>query len=243
MRPTRLCLPTLLGILGTLLLPTQAQAGFVQFSATGTSAGVSVSSKATFQTTPGELTVSVENTTPHTADASQLLTGIRFTLSPSPMTMALWLSAMAIPRNIADDGSYVDGAPVSLLGTWEANLSGGAYQLDFHPNAQFSLIGPADGETASTPGVYTVNGSINGSPGHNPFSAKNITFKLGSPGIDPATTVTGVSFIYNTALSKVIPGTRDTLQEISTVPEPATMGFGLAILTVCGAARRRVVLT
>jgi hypothetical protein len=239
MKPTKLCLPISLGILGTVLLAATAQAGFVQFSATGTSGGAPVSSKATFQTSPGELTLTLENTTPHTADANQLLTGIRFTLAPSPMTMALWLSAMATPRIVADDGTYVDGAPVSLMGTWEANLSGGGYQLDFHPNVQFSIIGPADGETASTPGVYTANGSINGSAAHNPFIAKSITFKLGSPGIDPNTTVTGVSFLYNTGLSNVVPGTPDPLQEISTVPEPATTGFGLAIIAACGAARRR----
>ena len=239
MKPAKPSLPLFIGVLGTILLSAQARAGFVQFSATGTSAGVPVSSTATFQTSPGELTVSLENTTPHTNDSNQLLTGIRFTLSPNPITMALLLEGTAIPRDIADDGSYVDGSPVSILGTWQSNLGGSVYQLDFNPNAQFAVVGPADGETASSPGVYTANGSINGNAGHNPFIAKNVTFKLGSPGIDPDTTVTGVSFIYNTGLSTVVTGTPDPLEEIAAVPEPATMGFGLAILAVCGATRRR----
>jgi hypothetical protein len=211
----------------------------VEFTATGTSAGVPVSSTATFQTSPGELTISLQNTTPHTADAAQLLTGIRFTLSPNPLAIALLISATAIPRKIAEDGSYSDGAPQDILGTWESNLSGGVYQLDFNPNAQFGIVGPADGETASSAGVYTGDGSINGNPGHNPFTAKTATFKLGSPGIDPDTVVTGVSFIYNTGLSQVVPGTPNTPELISTVPEPATMGFGVAILAVCGATRCR----
>ena len=239
MNQTNLRLPIFLGILGAILLPAKLQAGFVEYTATGTSAGVPVSSKATFQTSSGELTISLQNTTAHTADAAQLLTGIRFTLSPNPITTALLLDATAVPRNIAEDGSYVDGAPVSILGTWQSNLTGGYYQLDFNPNADFAVIGPADGETGSIAGVYTGNGSINGNDGHNPFTAKSATFKLGSPGIDPNTTITGVSFIYNTGLSNVIPGTPTTQELIPAVPEPATMGFGLAILAVCGAARRR----
>jgi hypothetical protein len=130
-------------------------------------------------------------------------------------------------------------APQDILGTWESNLSGGVYQLDFNPNALFAIVGPADGETTSSAGVYTGNGSINGNTGHNPFTAKTATFKLGSPGIDPDTVITGVSFIYNTGLSQVVPGTPNTPELIPTVPEPATMGFGLAILAVCGATRRR----
>jgi hypothetical protein len=237
MKPTQLCLSVLLGILGVTSL--QVQAGFVEFTTTGTSAGFPVSSTATFQTSPGELTISLLNTTPHTADAAQLLTGIRFTLSPNPVPMALLVSGTAVTRDIAGDGSYVDGAPQSLLGTWESSVSGGSYQLDFNPNAEFAIVGPADGETGSNAGVYTGNGSINANNGHNPFTAKTATFKLGSPGINPDTTITGISFIYNTGLSNVIPGTPNTQELLPAVPEPATMGFGLAILAVCGAARQR----
>src|SRR4029453_15746650 len=111
MNQTNLRLPIFLGILGAILLPAKLQAGFVEYTATGTSAGIPVSSTATFQTSAGELTISLQNTTPHTADAAQLLTGLRFTLAPSPLTMALLVSATAVPRNIAEDGTYVDGAP------------------------------------------------------------------------------------------------------------------------------------
>jgi hypothetical protein len=235
-KPIRLRLPVLLAILGVTSL--KVQAGFVQFTATGDSAGVPVSSTATFQTSPGELTIALLNTTSHTADAGQLMTGIRFTLSPNPDPLALLVSGSAIPRNIAEDGSYVDGAPQSLLGTWQSNLNDDYYQLDFNPNAEFAIVGPADGETGLSPGIYTGNGSINGNTGHNPFTAKSATFKLESPGIDANTVITGVSFIYNTGLSNVIPGTPHRTEQIPPIPEPATMGFGLAVLAMCGAARR-----
>jgi hypothetical protein len=232
-----------LGLIGTALLSLTARAGFTEFSATGTSAEVPVTSTASFDTSSGFLIVTLENTTPHTADAAQLLTGIRFKLSPDLLTPATLADATAVPRNIAEDGTYTDGASVNILGTWEAGFSGGVYQLDFNPTAEFAIVGPADGETTSTPGVYTANGSINGNDGHNPFTAKTATFKFSNPAFTADTTITDVSFIYNTALSNVIPGTPNTKEAGSPVPEPATMGFGLAILAVCGASRRRPVVS
>jgi len=233
-------LAVVLGLIGTTFISLTARAGFSEFSATGTSAGVPVTSTASFDTSSGFLVVTLENTTPHTADAAQLLMGIRFKLNPNLLTPATLTDATAVPRTIADNGTYTDGAAVNILGTWEAGFSGGVYQLDFNPNAEFAIVGPADGETSSTAGVYTANGSINGNTGHNPFTAKTATFKFYSPGISADTTITDVSFIYNTGLSNVIPGTPDT-EQLLPVPEPATMGFGLVILAVCGTARRRQV--
>ena len=231
-------LAIIIGITGTAALSTPAKAGLSQFSGTGTSAGVAVSSTASFLTSPGQVVLTLENTTVHTANAGQLLTGIRFTLSPNPITTATLTSATAIPREIAADGSYVDALAQSILGTWEGVISSGVYQLDFNPNAEFAIVGMADGETASTAGVYTANGSINGNSGHNPFTAKSATFTLSSPEITAGTTITGVSFIYNTGLSCVVPGT-PSAPPPPLIPEPSTIGFGMAILGVCGATRRR----
>lgn len=226
------------GIIGIIALPTEARAVFSQFSGAGTSAGVPVTSTASFTTTAGQVQLTLQNTTVHTADAGQLLTGIRFSLSPNPITTATLTAATAIPRVIAANGTYADGPAQSILGTWESGIASGVYQLDFNPNAEFGIVGPADGETASLAGLYTGNGSINGNPGHNPFTAKSATFTLSSPEITAGTTITGVSFIYNTALSYVVPGTAGAPPPPS-VPEPSTVGFGFAILGACGAARRR----
>ena len=225
-------------IIGIVALPTEARAVFAQFSGAGTSAGVPVTSTASFTTSPGQVQLTLQNTTVHTADAGQLLTGIRFSLSPNPITTATLTAASAIPRVIAANGTYADGPSQSILGTWESGISGGVYQLDFNPNAEFGIVGPADGETASLAGLYTANGSIHGNPGHNPFTAKSATFTLSSAQITAGTTITGVSFIYNTGLSYIVPGTPGTPPPPS-VPEPSTAAFGIALLGACAAARRR----
>ena len=221
-------------------LPSEGHAVLSKFLATGTSAGVPVSASADFTTSNGQVVLTLQNTTVHTADAGQLLTGVRFTLAPTPGSAATLTAATAIPRDIDGAGNYVDGPSQSILGTWESGFSSGVYQLDFNPNAEFGIVGPADGETASIAGNYSLaNGSIKGNPGHNPFTAKSATFTLSSAGITDTTAITGVTFIYNTALSTLIPGTPVTPPPPSSVPEPSTVGFGLAMLGACGAARRR----
>ncbi len=227
-----------LGTIGIVALPTEARAVFSQFSAVGNSAGTPITSTASFTTSAGQVQLTLQNTTVHTDNAAQLLTGIRFTLSPTPITTATLTSATAIPRVIASNGTYVDGLSQSILGTWQSGISGGVYQLDFNPNAEFGIVGPADGETASTAGLYDANGSILGNPGHNPFTAKSATFTLSSPEITAGTTIASVSFIYNTGLSYIVPGTPTTVPSPA-VPEPSTVGFGLAILGACIARRRR----
>ena len=228
-----------LGLAGIMVaLAGEAQATFATFTGAGTTAGVPVTSTASFTTTAGQVQLTLQNTTVHTADAGQLLTGIRFTLAPTPITTATLTSATAIPRTIAGNGTYVDGAPQSILGTWESSLNAGVYQLDFNPNAEFGIVGPADGETAALPGIYAANGSINGNSGHNPFTAKSATFTLSSPQITAGTTITDVSFIYNTGLSYVVPGT-STTPPPPPIPEPSTFLFGLGLFGVCGATRRR----
>ena len=227
------------GVVGIFALPIEARALSSQFSVSGTSAGVSVTSEANFITSAGQVMLTLQNTTVHTADAGQLLTGIRFTLSPDLITTATLTDATAIPRNIAADGTYVDGLSQSILGTWESSLSAGVYQLDFNPNAEFAIVGPADGETLSIAGLYHANGSINGNSGHNPFTAKSATFTLSSAQITAGTTVGNVSFIYNTGLSNVIAATPVPPPQPTPVPEPSTVGFGLALLGACGASRRR----
>lgn len=227
------------GIAGIVGFATEATAGTSQFSVSGTSAGTPVTSDANFTTSLGQVVITLQNTTVHTADAGQLLTGIRFTLSPNPITTAILTSATATPREIAADGTYVDGLSQSILNTWESSLSAGVYQLDFNPNAEFAIVGPADGETPSLAGLYTANGSINGNSGHNPFTAKSATFTFSSPQITANTSINDVFFIYNTGLSNVIAGTVVPPPESAAVPEPSTIGFGLALLGACGASRSR----
>ncbi len=222
-----------------ILCATSAQATVLPFQGSGTSAGVAVSAKADFDVTAGQLVLTLENTTPHTADAGQLLTGIRFSITTgvTPVAAATFTAAAAGSRTIAGNGTYVVGASSSLLSTWEKTVSGSVFQLDFNPNAQFAIVGPADGEIGAAAGVYTGNGSINGNPGHNPYAARLATFTLANAGITSASQIGNVTFLYNTALSQLIPGAPVSIPPPVPIPEPASIGFGVALLGVCVTAR------
>jgi hypothetical protein len=216
----------------------EGRAQSVVDTGTGTSAGFAVSATADFTVTAGQIVLTLENTTVHTDDAGQLLTGIKFTLDPS-VAGATLTAATAEARNIADNGSYVDGPTVSLLNTWESTLSNkGVYQIDFNPNAEYAIVGPADGETATLAGMYNANGSIEGNSGHNPYTAISASFTLSSSDITADTAISGVTFIYGTQLNTFVPG--QPTQQMQMVPEMSTAAFGIAMLGVLSVARRRI---
>lgn len=218
-----------------ILCASSAQATVLPFQGSGTSAGVAVSATANFDVMAGQLVLTLANTTPHTADAGQLLTGIRFSITTgvAPVSAATFTAAAGASRTIAGSGSYVNGASTSLLSTWEKTVSGNVFQLDFNPNAQFAIVGPADGESGIAAGLYTGNGSINGNPGHNPYTARQAIFTLSNAGITSASQIGNVTFIYNTALSQLIPGSPVPIPPPVPIPEPASVCFGVALLGVC----------
>src|SRR5207302_1251084 len=153
-----------------------------------------VSANASFAVSNGKIVITLTNTTPHTFSAAELLTGLDFSLlnGTTAISNAALSSKTGIPRYIISDGTYTDNPPASNI-TWEEkNLTHGAYQLDFNPDAEYALVGPPDGD-----GLYHGNGSINGNPGHNPFTATVATFILTSSKIKEATTtISNVSFVY-----------------------------------------------
>lgn len=197
-----------------------------------------VSAEVDFTVSQGQIVITLRNTTPDTFSANQLLTGLQFRLTDgsSPVTNSVLTSGTGIARDIAADGTYTDSlTPVDLLDpqTWKLT-SGLLNQLEFHPNAEFALIGPANGETATTAGTYNANGSIEGNDGHNPFVAKIATFVLSSSSITDLTKISDVRFQFNTNMS----------YSISPIPEPSTIGiFGIGLGGACAftAIRRRKV--
>ena len=214
----------------------RAQSVGYAYAGAGTSSGFAVSAEADFTISAGQIVITLENTTLHTIDASQLLTGIKFTLSPGLASAATLTAATGDPRNISGDGSYTDGSAVSLMNTWESISKNGVCQLDFNPNAQYAIVGPADGETATTAGIYNANSSIDGNSGHNPFTAISATLTLSSPGITADTEISNVTYIYGTQLNTFVSGQPTAFQP---VPEISTGAFGFALLGVCFLARRR----
>jgi hypothetical protein len=215
-----------------------------QFTGSGVSAGTPVSATAIFAVSSGMVKLTLINTTPDTNDAAQLLTGVTFSLiqpDSTFITNAFLSAAYGVPRIINSDGTYSDGAPVSLLGSWERKLNGNIYQLDFNPDAKYAIVGPADGENPLVPlsGIYTSNGSISGNPGHNPFTAKQADFTLTSAAITENTKIGNVTFIYNTGLSYSVPGMPGSPGP-SPIPEPTTgLVFGLGLAAACWVKARR----
>jgi hypothetical protein len=214
-----------------------------QFNGSGVSAGKPVSATAIFEVSSGMVKLTLINTTPDTNDAGQLLTGVTFSLiqpNSTFITDAFLSAAFGIPRMIYGNGTYSDGAPVSLLASWERKLNGNIYQLDFNPDAKYAIVGPADGETlVPLSGIYTSNGSISANPGHNPFTAKQADFTLTSAAITEFTKLGNVTFIYNTGLTCSIPGTPGSPGP-SPIPEPRTgLVFGLGLAAACWVKARR----
>jgi hypothetical protein len=188
------------------------------FTDVETIGGHDVSATADFQMTDGTLTLTLNNITAQTSDAGQLFTGIRFTLANgNSVITSAGLTATGLERTVLDDGTYSDSGPKAL--SWELK-PGAAMQVDFQPDARDGIIGPANGESASTEGIYVANGSILGNSGHNPFAAESAVFTLSSPEFLSTTDVTNVTFFWGTSLD---PGL--TLSSAAAaVPEPASIG-------------------
>src|SRR5262245_25104591 len=149
------------------------------FMFSGNSAdGHPVSGMAEFTLDAGadSITVQLTNTTAITRDAGELLTGLDFSLGG--LTPSL-VSDTGIRRTVADDASFVDTLTAQDLNWSLASLGFGSFQLNFHPNAKDSIIGPP------VAGSYgSANPSIRGNPGHNPFVAETAVFVLHVPNLE-----------------------------------------------------------
>ncbi|HUO07630.1 MAG TPA: XDD4 family exosortase-dependent surface protein [Phycisphaerae bacterium] len=218
------------GVLCTLAAVTGARGSMI--TSLGTAGGEQVSASANFNMGAGTLTITVDNLTPYTADAAQLLTGITFSLSNgSTAITSAGLSATGKERTVSDDGTYWDSGVKNL--SWEL-LSGTTMQVDFHPDARDALIGPADGESAWQAEEYDANGSIMGNSGHNPFGAESATFTLTNPAFAADTAVSGVTFLWGTSLSQA-----SVVTPYLAVPEPASIGvLGLGTMMLLRRRRR-----
>jgi hypothetical protein len=212
---------------GLLFLATTACAAHAaMITDLETIGGREVAASADFEASSGKLTLTLDNLTPQTADASQLLTGILFTVSngSTAIDSATAFTAVGSERTVFDDGTYTDSGPKNL--SWEL-LAGPTMQIDFHPDAKDALIGPAFGESSANLGVYVANNSILGNAGHNPFGAEYATFTLTGDEFGPGSTIGNVQFLWGTSLSA---GAVMPQLSLTAVPEPASIS-----ILACGA--------
>ncbi|MGN6370801.1 MAG: XDD4 family exosortase-dependent surface protein [Phycisphaerae bacterium] len=219
---------------GLLCLATTAAAHASIITDLGTVGGRDVAGSADFDMSAGKVTITLQNLTAQTADASQLLTGLAFTLRNGATTVSTaGFMATGSERTVFGDGSYADSGVNHL--SWEL-ITGNTMQIDFHPDAADALIGPATGGTDLSAGVYTANGSILGNAGHNPFAAETATFTLTNPELLSTTSVSNVTFLWGTSLSQNVP----LAGAIVPVPEASSIGLlGCGALMLLRRKRRR----
>ena len=192
--------------------------------------GLPVSAQASFTLAPDQLTITLTNLEANPTSVIQNLSGIEFLLSDGLSSGSL-ASSIGTEITIASQGTVTLGSSVST--GWVLNaINGGMLQLTMLGTAlapSHTIIGPADGS-----GIYSNgNNSIAGNGPHNPFLDQTATFVLSVPGLKTNTTVSNVTFSFNTDVGYNAPG-------IPRVPEPVTEALiGSALFFVALIRRRR----
>ena len=181
------------------------------FTMSGTSAGEFVSAKAVFAIDSGshKITLTLTNLTLDPDKPAQLLTGLIFsTQDPDGAITNLQLtSATAISRTVNSDGTFADSGTVDLLSlnTWELNdpllasdPSQGDYNISFHPDATYGIIGDPGAD-------HKYPAGSNQQGGQSPYAAQTATFVFYSPLIvDNDTSIDKVTFRFGTAFEGTV---------------------------------------
>jgi hypothetical protein len=218
-------------ILGMALLAcaTVSQAALISYTtAPGANfAGQPVSAKATFTTSANQIVVLLENLQADPTAAVQCLSGLKFQVSTGESIGTL-SSSSGTERTINDNsvGGYTVGALVST--GWGLSTSGSDLWLDrlSQPNAsKYTIIGPPNGSNAYANGNPSINGGS-----HNPHLGLNATFTLIVPGVTGASSISAVTFQFNTAYGS---------EQTGDAPEPGSAVIAGLMLAALSSRRAR----
>jgi hypothetical protein len=198
----------------------------------------SVSASATFTTSAGLLSISLQDLLANPKSAGQLLSDLEFTLDGSSGTSTL-TSSSSQEISIGDDGTSTLGSFGPTGWILQGNDTN-TLTLCVICSPDNAPIGPA--HLIIGPGPYTnANGSIAGNKPHNPFLDQTAQFTIANQSISATTTVTSVLFSFGTQPGITVEGvTQQPDVPPSSIPEPTTLALlAIAFIMALGIRRRK----
>ena len=231
----------LLALAAASSIAPSASAGVITYEtpAGSTTSGGAVDASATFTTSAGMLTITLENLLANPTDVAQLISDLSFTLSSDVTGSSSLSSSSAAEVDVASDGSFATGSVVTT--GWALSAPSPPDELLLNVlgtpiGPAHLIIGPPDAG-----GTYSdANGSIAGNPPHNPFLLTSASFTISNATITDSTTVTAATFSFGTTEGIDVVGTPKVPP--SQIPEPGTLallGLGLASLAHRRSQRQR----
>ena len=183
--------------LGLACTPSASAATFNFITPAGsTVTDGAVSASASFTTSDGLISVTLNDLLANPTSAGQLLSDISFTYSGSALASGATLASSSGQEiTVADNGTFTLGGTVATGWNLIAVGTSGLH-LDALGGSQADhlIIGaPGSGGTYSN-----ANGSIAGNDPHNPFLNQTATFSISLAGITDETSISNVIFSFGT---------------------------------------------
>ncbi len=208
-----------LGFVISGLLNAAALAAIIQYQTSpgDNIGGEPVNAIARFTSSADTINVNLTNLQADPTSPKSIIYDVFFTVSTG-QTSGTITSTTGIERTVNSGGTFSDSGSVNVV-DWGLFTSGAQLHLDrlgAGGQPKHGVIGPPN----SGSGKYdAANGSIAGNGPHNPFWGGSADFVLNVSGVTTSSTITAVTFSFNTTPGSNIVGVP--------VPEPASLGLWL----------------